>query len=167
MQASLPHVVVCALGHAQASCLRAKLPDDSLQMSDTVVIRHGNHLQSRGAKGIWQGNYSFDAFSFHLLMQPSPKRVGSSDVKKMTSMGRCGLKPLSARALRAAIPPITPRVPSYAPARGMASQCDPVITAAAPSLHAVRRYVWSIFSLQRCAALCRWVRGWLSPDPVA
>ena len=65
-------------------------------------------------------------------MQPRPKRVGSSEVKNRASMECLGLKPASWRALMAAIAPTTPRVPSYMPDFGMASQCDPVTTAPAP-----------------------------------
>ena len=67
-------------------------------------------------------------------MQPRPKRVGSSEVKKSASMDFSGLKPDSCRALMAAMGPTTPRVPSYMPALGMASQWDPDTTApAAPA----------------------------------
>ena len=64
-------------------------------------------------------------------MQPRPKRVGSSEVNIRTSMLRLGTKPLALRPFTAAMAPITPRVPSYAPASGIASQCDPVTTGAA------------------------------------
>ena len=67
-------------------------------------------------------------------MHPRPKRVGSSLVNMSTSMGLSGLNPASPRAFSAAIAPITPRVPSYAPARGMASTWDPVTTAPASVL---------------------------------
>jgi len=49
----------------------------------------------------------------------------------MASMGLRGLKPASFSALRAATAPTTPRVPSYIPAKGMASVWDPDSTAPA------------------------------------
>ena len=67
----------------------------------------------------------------HLPMHPRPKRVGSSLVNMSASMGLSGLKPASLRAFNAAMPPITPSVPSYAPAKGIASACEPVTTAPA------------------------------------
>ena len=67
----------------------------------------------------------------HLPMQPSPKRVGSSEVNIMTSMGRSGTKPVSLSALTAAMAPMTPSVPSYMPDSGIASQWEPVTTGAA------------------------------------
>jgi hypothetical protein len=110
-----------------------------------------------------------------LPKQLIPNRVGSSDVKAITSMVRFGLKPCSIthcvassrqilqslfdiilhcehaqklvhafrqvksccglrkltacfKAATAAMPPITPTVPSYMPERGMASVCEPVAT---------------------------------------
>lgn len=62
-------------------------------------------------------------------MQPRPKRVGSSLVNMRTSMGARGRKPARRSAATAAIGPMTPSVPSYAPARGIASACEPVTTA--------------------------------------
>ena len=64
----------------------------------------------------------------NLPEQPSAKRVGSSLVNMMTSMPCRGRKPAACNACSAAMPPITPSVPSYAPASGMASVCEPVCT---------------------------------------
>ena len=58
-----------------------------------------------------------------------PKRVGSSEVSWMSSMDRRGRRPLRFKARMASSPPITPTVPSYMPAWGMASMCEPVATA--------------------------------------
>ena len=70
-------------------------------------------------------------FVGHLPMHPNPKRVGSSEVNIIASMGCFGWKPASLRARRAAMAPTTPSVPSYMPARGMASVCEPVTIAPA------------------------------------
>ena len=55
-----------------------------------------------------------------------PKRVGSSEVNITMSMVRRGVKPAFFKARAAAMPPSTPTTPSYLPAWGMASQCEPV-----------------------------------------
>ena len=67
----------------------------------------------------------------HLPMQPRPNLVGSSEVNMRTSMGLAGLNPADCSPLTAAMAPMTPSVPSYAPAKGMASQWEPVTTAPA------------------------------------
>ena len=64
-----------------------------------------------------------------LLKQPMPKRVGSSAQNEISSIDRCGRKPALCNARIASSPPSTPTVPSYAPAFGIASMCDPVATA--------------------------------------
>ncbi len=62
-------------------------------------------------------------------MHPIPNRVGSSDVNIKSSMARFGRSPLVLIARSASSPPITPTVPSYIPANGIASVCEPVPTA--------------------------------------
>ena len=64
-----------------------------------------------------------------LPRQPTPKRVGSSDVNRINSSDRRGQKPDRLSARNASIAPSTPTVPSNLPAFGMASMCDPVATA--------------------------------------
>ena len=59
-----------------------------------------------------------------------PNRVGSSDVNSTSSMLRRGTKPSACSATIASSAPSTPTVPSYMPAFGIASMCDPVATAA-------------------------------------
>ena len=61
--------------------------------------------------------------------QPMPKRVGSSAVNMISSMLRVGWWPISRSERMASSPPNTPTTPSYFPALGMASVCDPVATA--------------------------------------
>lgn len=60
-----------------------------------------------------------------LPMQPRPNRVGSSEVNMTASIDLIGSYPANFRDFRAAIAPTTPTVPSYIPARGMASVWDP------------------------------------------
>ena len=64
-----------------------------------------------------------------LPRQPMPKRVGSSEVNMTSSMERRGRRPLRFSARIASRPPSTPTVPSYMPACGIASMCEPVATA--------------------------------------
>mmetsp|Transcript_30760 Transcript_30760/g.86956 ORF Transcript_30760/g.86956 Transcript_30760/m.86956 type:complete len:238 (+) Transcript_30760:1100-1813(+) len=68
-----------------------------------------------------------------LPMQPSPKRVGSSEVNIITSRDFLGLNPTRLRDARASMPPRTPSTPSYIPASGMASQWEPVRMEPAPA----------------------------------
>ena len=58
-----------------------------------------------------------------------PKRVGSSDVNISSSIDRRGRRPDACSARIASSAPSTPTVPSYMPALGMASMCEPVQTA--------------------------------------
>ena len=91
----------------------------------------------------------------NLPEQPSANRVGSSLVNIITSMSRCGRKPAACNACSAAIPPITPSVPSYAPARGMASVCEPVWTL--PTAHCAHRLSRTLaaqtFRAMQCTSL--------------
>ena len=66
-----------------------------------------------------------------LPRQPSPKRVGSSAVKLMSSTGRRGRTPAARSARIASSPPSTPTTPSKRPASGMASMWEPVATGGA------------------------------------
>ena len=59
---------------------------------------------------------------------PIPNRVGSSAVKISSSIECLGRNPLRCNARIASKPPSTPTTPSYFPAFGMASMCEPVPT---------------------------------------
>jgi len=64
-----------------------------------------------------------------LPRQPTPKRVGSSEVKWISSIERMGRNPLALRDRMASSPPRTPTTPSNLPAYGIASIWEPVATA--------------------------------------
>ena len=57
-----------------------------------------------------------------------PNRVGSSEVKITSSIGRRGRYPARCNVRIASSPPSTPTVPSKRPALGIASMCEPVPT---------------------------------------
>ena len=70
--------------------------------------------------------------SIRLPRQPMPKRVGSSAVKTIEFEGGLRLEAAASAATgRPRCAPRTPTTPSYLPALGMASMCEPVATGGA------------------------------------
>ena len=110
--------------------------DQAIKVSDRKAARNSPAYAAEADQAT-EVTYRKAALKPHLPMQPIPKRVGSSEVNIMASRGRCGLNPASLSAFKAAIPPTTPSVPSYIPASGIASVCEPVTTA--PVRHRIPR----------------------------
>src|SRR5215467_10444789 len=77
--------------------------------------------------------------SKRLPKHPMPKRVGSSEVNTSNSMECFGRKPERRNARMASRPPNTPTMPSYLPALGMASMCEPVPTTGAAGSEPLQR----------------------------